>query len=189
MTTYTKKFESGRAKYIFVWVLASALMTIITFIPDRLASYAIEGIGRYVSFQAAYAMVNGAIGILSVLILLGVYSVFSNVFIKRAMPYYWVAGALGFLFTAGNSLNALGQLYVVSGMVYIDLATQFVCVFMIYWIPATFAPRQYNPPSGRNQYITDYTNQRAENAIVQPRGLEGIRREPPLTAQSRKSVE
>jgi len=167
MTIYAKKFEAGRAKYIFVWVLASALRTIITFIPDQLTSIVIEGIGRYLSFQAAYAIFNGAIGLLSVLIFLGVYSVFSNVFIQRVMPYVWAAGALGFLFTAGNSFNELGQLYVISGLVYIDLATQFVGVFIIYWIPATFAPNRFSPP--RN---------------------DTIRSEPPLTAKSRnKSVE
>lgn len=178
-----KQLESGRAKYVFVWILSSALMTVITYIPDQLMPFALESIQSHIGLQAAYAIVNGAIGLLSISVLLVVYSCFKKVFIKRAMPYFWGAAILGFLLQAGSSHNAIGQLYFVSGLAYIDFAIQFVGVFLIYWIPETFFPQQYNPPSGRHAFNIDLKHSSTMRITGQAGKNTSIRQEPPLTAQ------
>jgi len=75
-----------------------------------------------------------------------VYALFRDVYIQRVVPYFWLAGALGFLKIAGSGLEELGFFYERSGLLYIDLLIQFVGVFMLYWLPSTFWPRKYYPP-------------------------------------------
>lgn len=182
MIDNVQQLESGRAKYVFVWVLSSSLMTLLTYIPDQLLPLALESMQSHVGLQAAYAILNGAISLLSVFTLLVVYSCFKKVFIKRAMPYFWGAAIIGSLLQAGSAHNDIGQLYFVSGLAYIDFAIQFIGVFLIYWIPATFFPKQYNPPSGRHTFKNELKHSSAVRISGQAVKHTSIRQEPPLTA-------
>ncbi len=73
--------EAGRTKYIFVWFLASAMVTIVTAIPDRLAPVMIGELSLHFGFHYAYAITNGCLAALSVTVMLLVYALFRNVYI------------------------------------------------------------------------------------------------------------
>ncbi len=177
--------EAGRAKYIFVWFLASALTTLVTFIPDRLAGEAFEALALNLGPHYAYALTNGALGVLSVIVMLIVYALFRNVYIQRVVPYFWLSGALGFMSIAGSGFEEIGFNYERSGLLYIDLFIQFVAVFLLFWLPSTFWHRKYYPPKGG--YTAEPKPRRNNNNVeerttnLQPY----YRREPPLSAPKR----
>ena len=141
--------EAGRAKYIIVWFLASAMVTIVTAIPDLLAPVMIEELSLHFGFHYAYAITNGCLAALSVTVMLLVYALFRNVYIQRVVPYFWLAGVLGFLVVSGSAMREIGLNYERSGLLYIDLLIQFVGVLLLFWLPSTFWPRKYHPPKGR----------------------------------------
>lgn len=185
VTKGENKTEAGRAKYILVWIIASAITTVVTFIPDTVAGVFFADLTSFAGLHYAYAITNGVIGMLSVAVTLLVYALFRNVYIQRVMPYFWLAGAIGFAQIAGSWLGEIGLYYERSGLLYIQLLIQFGGVFMLYWLPSTFWPRKYYPPEGRYTDISKsvqksgYLAKRSTN----PQPYE--RREPPLSAPTR----
>ena len=177
--------EAGRAKYIFVWCLASAITTIVTAIPDQFAEVVFEDLDSIFGFHYAYAVTNGSLGALSVTVMLIVYALFRDVYIQRVVPYFWLAGALGFLKIAGSGLEELGFFYERSGLLYIDLLSQFVGVFMLYWLPSTFWPRKYYPPEGRYTDIPKPVHKSGNLARRPTNSQPHEGREPPLSAPKR----
>lgn len=185
MTKVNNTTEAGRAKYIFVWILASAITTVVTFIPDSVAGVFFADLTSSVGLQYAYALTNGVIGALSVAVTLLVYALFRNVYIQRVMPFFWLAGALGFFMIAGSWLGDIGIYYERSGLLYIQLLIQFVGIFMLYWLPSTFWPRKYYPPEGRYTDIPKPVH-KSGNLAKRPTNLQPHeRREPPLSAPKR----
>lgn len=185
MNSDAPKREAGRAKYIFVWILASAITTIVTAIPDLLAEMTFEDLASAVGLHYAYAIINGAIGALSVLVTLLVYALFRNVYLQRVMPYFWLAGAIGFFMISGSWLGDIGIYYERSGLLYIQLLIQFAGIFVLYWLPSTFWPRKYYPPEGR---YTDIPKPVHKSGILARRPTNSPpheRREPPLSAPKR----
>lgn len=177
--------EAGRAKYIFVWFLASAITTVVTFIPDTVAVVFFADLTSVVGLQYAYALINGVIGALSVAVTLLVYALFRNVYIQRVVPYFWLAGALGFLTIAGSWLGDMGIYYERSGLLYIQLLIQFVGVFLLFWLPSTFWPHKYYPPKGRYAHSPKHV-QNGNNSEIRPANTQPYERlEPPLSAPKR----
>lgn len=177
--------EAGRAKYIFVWFLASAITTIVTAIPDLVAPVMFEELSLHLGFHYAYAVISGAVAALSVTVMLIVYALFRNVYIQRVVPYFWLAGALGFLTIAGSATGEIGLNYERSGLLYIDLLIQFVGVFLLFWLPSTFWPHKYYPPKGRYAHSPKHVQNRnkSDKRPANPQTYE--RQEPPLSAPKR----
>lgn len=185
------KPEAGRLKYIFVWFLGSVVVTIVTLVPDQIAGIVLSDLSEHISLQAAYAIVNSFIALLSVVVLLAVYSFFRNVYIQRVMPYFWLTGILGFLRVAGSSLGEVGIYYQRSGLIYIDLAIYIFGIILIYLITSTFWPKKYFIPDGRHSR-TAFTPSPSVPTIAPGKinsGSEAYgRREPPLTARKRDNL-
>lgn len=189
MTKVNNITEAGRAKYIFVWIFASAITTIVTVIPNLIAELAFEDLASAVGLHYAYTIINGAIGALSVLVTLLVYALFRNVYIQRVVPYFWLSGAIGFLRVAGTGFGEIGFNYERSGLLYIDLLIQFVGVFMLYWLPSTFWPRKYYPPEGRYTDIPKPVDKSGDLAKRLTSAQPHERREPPLSAPKRNQFQ
>lgn len=139
--------EASRGKYILAWVVSSAAATMVTFLPDLILSeYLAVVFGQY-SVVLAAIIFNFVTGLLTVLTICFVYLLFRGVFIQKVMPYFWVLGGFGFLYTAGKSANELGLYYRDSGLIYVDLATQILGVLAIQHLYRKFFPSRYYPPS------------------------------------------
>lgn len=181
--------EAGRPKYIFVWILASAITTVVTFIPDLFAVVAFADLASAIGLHYAYALTNGVIGIVSVAVTLLVYALFRNVYIQRVMPYFWLLGALGFVYIAGLGFEEIGFNYERSGLLYIDLFIRLIGVFLLYWVPSTFWPRKYYPP--QFGYADNYEPDRGRRSSEKrPKNLEShARREPTISAPKRNQFQ
>ena len=180
------KPEAGRLKYIFVWFLSSVMVTIVTLLPDQVAGVVLSTLSEHISLQAAYAIVNSLIALLSVFVLLAVYSIFGNIYIQRVMPYFWLSGVLGFLRVAGSSLGEVGIYYERSGLIYIDLTIYIFGIVLIYLITSNFWPKKYFIPDNRRLRTAFPSSSSAQTVI--PSKINGssetyVRREPPLTAK------
>lgn len=104
MNTANQRSEAGKAKYILVWCIASAMVTIITKAPDNIDEALFAELVEKIGLQYSYLIINGTIGLLSVVATLTIYAFFRNVYIQRVMPYFWLAGTLGFLIVIGAPL-------------------------------------------------------------------------------------
>lgn len=181
--------EAGRVKYIFVWILASAITTVVTYIPDLITGVAYEILAPALGLHYAYAVTNGVIGTVSVAVTLLVYALFRNVYIQRVMPYFWLLGALGFVYVAGLGFEEIGFNYERSGLLYIDLLIQFVGVFLLYWLPSTFWPRKYYPPKGRYADSPKHVPKRGNLEKRPTDALPHEKREPSLSAPKRNQFD
>ncbi|MDA7828047.1 hypothetical protein N9A67_07470 [Rhodobacteraceae bacterium] len=185
MNTALQKTEAGKLKYILVWVLASIFTTIATAIPELFFQLTLDQVTASIGLHGAYIVMNGTTGLLTVFITLSIYALFKNIYIQRVMPYFWLAGAFGFIQIAGSWLNEIGLYYEQSGLLYVQIIIQVIVVFLLYWIPSTFWPRKYYTPlvnlSGRPQI-----NRQSLNTSGTPQKDEvSIRREPTLSKPKR----
>jgi len=140
--------EASRLTYIIAWVLSSVMITLATFIPDKIAAALITDLYDTWGIQAAYAVVNAIIGLISIATLIFVYACFRNVYIQKVMPYFWLGSVLGFIVLANDGIQTLGVAYERLGLLYIDLGIQFVAVFSIYLFFSLFWQSRYYPPLG-----------------------------------------
>lgn len=185
MQTAQQKSEAGKLKYILVWCLASAMVTIITKLPDMVFAILFAELVEKIGLHGAYTVTSGTIGLLEVLVTLAVYALFRNVYIQRVMPFFWLAGALGFLTNFQSWHEAIGDVYIDSGLLYVGLFIQFMCIFLLYWIPSTFWPHKYyiartgHVESIGPDRITPKSSELSQK--VEPM----VRREPTLSAPKR----
>lgn len=181
----TTTSEAGRAKYISVWIFAVIMTAAVTAIPQLFAEIIFDELVLNIGLYGAYIVRYGAISVLDLIVILLVYACFRNVYIQRAMPYFWAIGVFWLIRVAGSWLGEVGLFYQRSGLLYIQIAIQFSSIFLIYWISSTFWPQKYYAPHIGHTKSTQHSLRTRNNAKLSEKVGPHVRREPPLSARKK----